>query len=138
MCIMYVCSLIDPEEIHQFTPNLECLCLELLERSKLRERVLSSSTGEGGLCIFGTKLDRRTTPRQSCFYRQGYYRNRGQNPKNLSWVRVSVKIVIYIARKINKTQYQSLKEVGIDLRENVFIWTVICGLLKLVLQNVYV
>jgi hypothetical protein len=40
---------------------------EILEGSKLRKSVLSSSPGEGGSCSSETKHDRRTAPRPELF-----------------------------------------------------------------------
>jgi hypothetical protein len=42
---------------------------------------------------------------RSCLFRRGDYRNEGQNPEKLSWVRVPVKI-FYVAQKLSMVEEQ--------------------------------
>jgi hypothetical protein len=65
--------------------------------SKLRESVLCSTPEEGGSCSSDTKHDRRTASRPK------FYRNEGQKPKKLSWVRLPIKMV-FVARKLSTTE----------------------------------
>lgn len=53
-------------------------------RPEPREPVLCSSPGEGGLCSYETKHNRKTSPRPSRLFQRVDYRNKGQNPEKLS------------------------------------------------------
>jgi hypothetical protein len=61
---------------------------------------LSLSSGEGSSCISETKHNRRTVWRPKLFVLKRRYRNKGQNPKNLSCLRVLVKMV-YVTWKLS-------------------------------------
>jgi hypothetical protein len=68
------------------------------QRPQPQETPQGSSTDEDGFNSSGTEYDRRMAPRQSCLFRRGHYMDKGHNPENQSWVRVSVKM-ISVARK---------------------------------------
>jgi hypothetical protein len=62
----------------------------LKQRPQPRKPVWGSTPGEDLARKLGTIEKRRQD--QSCLFRRVDYRNKGQNPENLSWVRVPVKI----------------------------------------------
>jgi hypothetical protein len=78
---------------------------EVLETWKLRKIVLSSNLGKGCKCSSETGRNRRTAQEQSCLPRRGDNRNEGQNPGEISRVRISVKI-FYVAPKLTTTEEQ--------------------------------
>jgi hypothetical protein len=67
---------------------------EILERSKLRKTVLSSSPNEDSVLSVAQKLSTVVEQRQGqiCLLRRGDYRNRGHNAKELSWAPAPVKM----------------------------------------------
>jgi hypothetical protein len=63
---------------------------------KILKKCPGFESGERGFCSSETKHDRRTSPRPKLF-RRGDYRNKGYNQKNVTRVRILVKMVfLYI------------------------------------------
>jgi hypothetical protein len=51
------------------------------QRPQPQKTVLGLNPSEDGFCSLETNHDRRTAPGPKCLFQQGYYRNKGHNPK---------------------------------------------------------
>jgi hypothetical protein len=76
---------------------------EILERLKLRKILLSSSSAEGGFCSWETKRDRRKVPKP--LFRRTDQRNISISTKNVSWVRVLMRMIYVVVINVNNNEH---------------------------------